>query len=1127
MPPTESGQSHASEPRRQVFSATSRRRARITDTFLLTAAFVLMGFAAVIAFGVMRAPSMKAPDRPASDPPGVPANAKNAFPPSRERPISPTKDRSDPVGAEKRMRLGFVGLEEGGLVSLAEHARDLDGVIPRWAALTSGPKGSAVRVYRDQPQAIARIRQSASEVAIYPEIENDIGGREMMALLADAAARSALAGQVADYLSNPALSGVVMNVTAMPEGACGGMAAMLRELTDGQRERGKKIFAVVAPDADPACLRAIADAVNYVVAATQDETVERRRPGALASQGWFEATASALAASVPPSKLILTLGSFASDVSWTGDWTIISVQRAWDIFKREGARLDFDPVSLNPSFGYAAADGGRHRVWLLDGATAFNQARAAMAIPVAGIAVWRLGLEDPAVWNVVGRGHEPDQDALRALEQMPPGYGNYRFVKAALLSIGPDIPGRRELRYDQHYGLVVGERIVSPASRGELGLWRPKDSDTVALTFDDGPDPRFTGRILDVLKEKGVHATFYLIGRNVLSSPELVRRIYAEGHDVGSHTFSHPDAFSIGLGRLEMEMNSTQRILEAVTGVQTGLFRPPYASPHAGYMDAGPQVIQTATRLGYLTAGMDVDSCDFCDLGTEWIVDSVVHGVIEGHGRIVVMHDSGGDREATVAALPRVIDGVRAAGFRFVSTHELVGLPREAVMHPWHPLAAVTDVQTEVWRRLIAGTQWSGERWPALMIGTAILGVARLTLVVVLAVFQSWRGARRRRRLREPYRGTIEVIVPAYNEEKVVCRTVESLLSAIGAVPNVLVVDDGSKDRTSDVLRERFAGEPRLTVLRKENGGKAAALNYGISRSTADVIVAIDGDTILDLEAIDRLTRPFVDPRVGAVAGSVVVGNALNLMTRFQALEYVMSQNLDRRAFELFNAIGVVPGAIGAWRRQAVLEAGGYARDTLAEDADLTFAVQMCGWRVLNEPSAVAMTEAPETLRAFMKQRFRWMFGTLQVACKNLGALLRRPRGLTFIAIPNVFLFQMVFTLLAPIVDAMLLWSIVGGFYFGNSDQIESLLLIGRYWLVFQTAECLAAVVAIALSGPDRARYWRLVPLLLLQRFTYRQLLYVTAIRSLLAAVKGTLVGWGKLVRTGNVFAINRRSPAA
>jgi cellulose synthase/poly-beta-1,6-N-acetylglucosamine synthase-like glycosyltransferase/peptidoglycan/xylan/chitin deacetylase (PgdA/CDA1 family) len=1112
--------SASTESKRQVFLDTKGWRARITNACLLTFSFALLGFVLVIALGVLWAPSMPPVPALPADPAGAVVAAKRIIPLRSEPEISLAQNRSGLVHPPQQLRLGFASQEEGSLLSLRQHAGDLDGIIPRWLALMSGSNGAALRMFRDPDETLQWLRANASGVSVYPELEIGLSDVDLFALFGDVGRRNALASQIEVYLREHGLAGIVVNVTGIPDAACENMASLFRELRGGLRDDARKVFAVIAPDARLGCLRPISEVVDYVIAATQDEAIERHTAGTPASQGWFEDRVRTLVASVPASKLIVTIGAFASDVSWSGNWTTIPVQRAWDILHQERSRVEFDANALNASFVYAGTDGGQHQVWLLDGVTAFNQAQAALAMPIAGIAVWRLGLEDPSLWRVVGRGRKPDADALRALEDIPPGYGNYRFVQGALISAGPDLAGKRTLVYDPAQRLVVDEQIVSPPLRGEIAIWRPSDPKAVAVTFDDGPDPRFTGRILDILKEKGVHATFYLIGRNVLSSPDLVRRMYAEGHDIGSHTFSHPNAFAIDTDRFEMELNATQRILQATAGFQTNLLRPPYGSLDFGYMDAGPQVIQAATRLGYVIGGMDVESCDFCGLSAEWIIRIVEHAVVDGHNQIILMHDSGGDREATVTVLPHLIDELRAAGFHFVSTHELVGLPREAVMHPWHPLASVADVQAQAWRRLVAGAQWTGERGPELMIGTAVLGLARLFLIAVLAVIQFFWSARRRRRLREPYRGSIEVLVPAYNEEKIICRTVEALLAArtLGTPPQVVVIDDGSKDRTSEVLRERFADEPRVTVLRKENGGKAAALNYGIIRSTADVIVAIDGDTILLPEAIERLTRSFCDPRVGAVAGSVIVGNKLNLMTRFQALEYVTSQNLDRRAFELFNAISVVPGAIGAWRRQALIEVGGYARDTLAEDADLTFAVQMQGWRVLNEPSALALTEAPETLRAFMKQRFRWMFGTLQVACKHVGALIRRPTGLTFIAIPNIFLFQILFTLLAPIVDIFLLWTVLGGFYFGLPNQTETVLLVGKYWLVFQVADCMGAVLAILLSGKGESGYWRLVPLLLLQRFTYRQLLYVTAIRSLLAAIKGTLVGWGKLVRTGNVL---------
>jgi cellulose synthase/poly-beta-1,6-N-acetylglucosamine synthase-like glycosyltransferase len=372
---------------------------------------------------------------------------------------------------------------------------------------------------------------------------------------------------------------------------------------------------------------------------------------------------------------------------------------------------------------------------------------------------------------------------------------------------------------------------------------------------------------------------------------------------------------------------------------------------------------------------------------------------------------------------------------------------------------------------------------------------------------------------RLPFNGKVSVLVPAYNEELVICKTISALRqSTYGRAFEIIVIDDGSTDRTAEVVRTAFQDDDRVKVLRKENGGKAAALNFGLANTEADVVVAIDGDTVLMPDAIDHLVAPFAGPSVGAVAGTVVVGNKINLITQFQALEYVTSQALDRCAFERFNAIGVVPGAIGAWRRDAVIAVGGYSTNTLAEDADLTLSLQRAGWHVVTAPAACAMTEAPETLQYFLKQRFRWMFGTLQVAYKHSSAILERPCGVSLITIPNVYVFQFGFTLLAPIMDLLLLWTLVLSLasIIGFAEpQGATLSLIAKYWVFFQTIDFSVAALGVALNGDKIGM--RLLPLLLLQRFTYRQLLYWTAVRALFAAIKGAFVGWGKLVRTGGV----------
>jgi cellulose synthase/poly-beta-1,6-N-acetylglucosamine synthase-like glycosyltransferase len=362
--------------------------------------------------------------------------------------------------------------------------------------------------------------------------------------------------------------------------------------------------------------------------------------------------------------------------------------------------------------------------------------------------------------------------------------------------------------------------------------------------------------------------------------------------------------------------------------------------------------------------------------------------------------------------------------------------------------------------------------------------------------------------------------VPAYNAERTIEETLGSVLGQTHRNIEIIVVDDGSTDNTYEVAKKRFALTNRVRVFKKPNGGKSTALNFGFAKANAEVVIAIDADTMLHRDAIPLLLQHFKDPRVGAVAGATCVGNAHNLITGFQALEYATSQNLDRRAFELANAISVVPGSIGAWRRDAMLGVGGYSSDTLAEDADVTIKLERAGWRVAYEPRAFARTEAPESLRTFLKQRFRWMFGTLQVAYKHRSAVFdRHARGVAFVALPNIFIFQFLFTLISPIIDLMLLSSVISGLASYSMSPLEpmpnAINAVVAFWIFFQTIELLTSAVALKLAR--QKGIWRLLPLLLIQRFCYRQLLYVAAVRVAVTAIKGNIVGWGKFARTGSV----------
>ena len=318
----------------------------------------------------------------------------------------------------------------------------------------------------------------------------------------------------------------------------------------------------------------------------------------------------------------------------------------------------------------------------------------------------------------------------------------------------------------------------------------------------------------------------------------------------------------------------------------------------------------------------------------------------------------------------------------------------------------------------------------------------------------------------------------------------------------VVVVDDGSTDATAARASEAAAGDERLRVVRQPNGGKASALNTALARTDAAVVVVMDADSLLEREALRRLVAPFADQAVGAVAGNVKVGNRSSWLGALQHLEYVVGINLDRRFFDLVNAVSIVPGALGGFRREAIVRAGGFPRDTLAEDADLTVAIGMYGYQVRTVADARAWTEVPATWRALWKQRYRWSYGTLQVLWKHRDAPFRwRATNVGRLGIPYLIVFGYLLPLLAPAIDVTLLYGLVVG------PQVPLLAAFG----VFTILQTLAAALALRLDGEPA---WHAGAVLGYQ-LGYRQMLFAVIASSLWAAFAGLPVGWGKLVRRG------------
>jgi cellulose synthase/poly-beta-1,6-N-acetylglucosamine synthase-like glycosyltransferase/peptidoglycan/xylan/chitin deacetylase (PgdA/CDA1 family) len=749
-------------------------------------------------------------------------------------------------------------------------------------------------------------------------------------------------------------------------------------------------------------------------------------------------------------------------------------------------------------------------VWFLDAVTAYNQLRACERLGVQGSALWRLGTSDSSLWKVWDATH-PDDSIREKLKDVPPGpdlvlEGDGDIWKF----IGQPKRGVRSYTYDAASDIFTSEKYESfPISYDidQLGAAPRK----LAITFDDGPDPRWTPKILDVLKEKKVPATFFVIGLDASQWPQILKREYAEGHAIGNHTYTHPAFDEVSPTQLRWELNLTQRLIGSTLGVKSILFRPPYGIDHQPEYAEEVSLLPVAQDMGYLIVGQKIDPHDWRQpygkqVPAQEIVDSVLRQA--ANGNIILFHDGGGDRSQTIEALPQIIDQLRERGYEFVPVPELVNKTRAEVMFP---------LSRQEWLEARAdGFIFGIYRWFVLGIATVfILGIflvsGRAAIVGILAVIEKLRSDKWKEMDPPP---AVTVLIPAHNEEGVILQTVTSVLASDYPAMRVVVVDDGSTDDTGPLLDTHFGDDPRVKIIHQANRGKAAALNHAMAESETEFVVTIDADTEIEPDAIRKLMRHFSDPKLAAIAGNVKVGNRSRWLTRWQALEYITSQNMEKRAFDLLNCITVVPGALGAWRKSVIESAGGITSDTVAEDADLTIAIRRLGWRIGYEEEAIAWTEAPETPGALIRQRFRWTFGTLQSFWKHSDTLFRPKYGtLGLIALPNIFVFQLVLPLISPIIDLMFLGSIAAWglmrlklswlpqLNWGASDLERSVL----FFLGFLIIDVLTCAVAFAL---ERKEDWTLLIPVLLQRFYYRQLMYVVLFRSVKEAVRGRPVGW-------------------
>src|SRR5882757_1288919 len=1071
-----------------------------------------------------------------------------------------------PLNTGEGLRATFYTDNAPSLSSLKQHIHQIDMLFPVWLHVNDAsgtllgamplapahtyrvvdPSGTVhgVDPNNDVHQAIANAHE---DTEIFPLINNyNIMTNDwdpvIGPMLNDPNARHNLRLQLDKFLAaNPDYHGISLDFEEIPDNAEAGYQALMAELFADFSAKNLRLYINVPVSTDKKMLAFEAAHTDGIVLMNYDQHENTSPPGPIAAEDWFESNLQHVLKIVPKQRLICALGNYGYD--WTMplpdakghtsqkviDVSSVSVQEAWQEASDSESSVSFAGDELNPHFAYDDEDEHvRHQVWILDAVTAMNEMRAARAMGIQTFALWQLGTEDSSLWNIWDKPSTPNIQTT--LEKIQPGNDINEEGEGDILHItGMPHSGSRTIDMDAENQTATDEHMLTypqPYTIEYYGYHPNK----VALSFDDGPDPKWTPKILDILKAKHVKGAFMVIGEQAQDNVGLLRRYIREGHEIGNHTYTHPDISEIPTRQVQLELNLTERLFASKLGIKPLYFRPPYSidqEPDTNDQAAPAYHIQ---QMGYTIIGDKIDTDDWNEHPRKspqeitWTVMEqlrIMKTKPQFRGSIILLHDGGGDRSATVAALPLLIDTLRARGYQIVPVSELMGKTTAEVMPPLTPnqrwQARIDSVAFTLFAfvgRFIVMVFFIGD----------VLMSARLVLIGLFAIIDRLRH-RNVPEVEGGFAPPVAVLIPAYNEETVIVRTIRSVLNSDYENLRAIVIDDGSSDRTYEVAREAYRDEiaaGRLQVLSKPNAGKAEALNYAVGLITEDYYVGIDADTVIARDAVSKLICHFADPKVGAVAGNAKVGNRVNLWTRWQALEYITSQNFERRALDLFNVVTVVPGAIGGWRTDAVRHGGSYPINTVAEDADLTMNLLEQGYKVIYEDQALAFTEAPIDAKGLMRQRFRWSFGTLQAVFKHKRAFTKN-RAMGFFALPNILIFQILLPLVSPLIDLMFVYGTIEYLldrHFhpdtANAAGFEKLL---AYFLTFLVIDFVTSALAFSLERRHPAKRgdgWLLFHIWL-QRFAYRQVFSIVLFKTIKRAIDGRPFNWDKIERTAKM----------
>ncbi|WP_158799492.1 glycosyltransferase [Pedobacter sp. L105] len=1028
-----------------------------------------------------------------------------------------------------RINAGFyVNWDPQSLDDLKDHIKQLDMVVTESFFIKNGADTLIDQVDPDAMKLIRKNKKTA--IAMVSNYTGDqFDGKAIHKLLQDKDLQNRFIANLIKKLKGYGYAGVNVDFEELTEKTDAPLTAFQKNLYEKLHAEHLLVSQDISPDNEDYNLSILDKYNDFIFIMAYDQHSESSNAGDISNQQWVEEQLDKVCEKISSDKVMLALACYGYDWPDGDVGKTITYQQAIATASRYGGKVMYNPITANLNYTYKDESDLKHEVYFTDAATNFNLIRKADDWGVAGIAVWRMGSEDPRLWTFISKDLSIDSvrksgvDLKRLTHIGLNDRIDYSGEGEVLDLVSIPKAGKIDVKLDTSDFTISGQNYVDLPTKYSIRRYGHQEK-KIVLTFDDGPDPVYTPEILDILQEEKVPGSFFVVGIMAEQNMGILLREYNLGHEIGNHTFFHPDMSKMGPERVNFELNATRKIIESVTGHSTILFRPPYNADAEPTTSAEILPVVQSRDQNYINIGESIDPQDWQPgITADEIFDAVVKQ--QSLGNVLLLHDAGGNRAATVEALPRIIKYFKSHGYEFSTIGQLIGKKRDDLM-PAVQLNS-SDFISSGDDLFLKAFSYGTLALNFIFTLAIILAILRSVFIAILAIKQKIDSKKEKEFLLKNPDMKVSVIIPAYNEEVTVVNTINSLLRT--TYPNVefIFVDDGSKDRTVELVKEAFGHMPQVKIFTKPNGGKATALNYGIQHTDSEFVICIDADTQLKTDAITELMRYFYEDEIAAVAGTVKVGNKNNLITNWQSIEYITAQNMDRRAFDILNTITVVPGAIGAFRRAVMEEVGGFTKDTLAEDCDLTMRILRAGYEVRNCDSAIAYTEAPETVNMLLKQRLRWSFGVMQSFWKNRKTLFNKKYGyFGMVGMPNILIYQIILPLFSPLADFFMLLSIITGIYSLSSvnslnvEGVRSLMSLHNgfgqvffYYCIFIVVDLLFAGIAFRMEKESYKKLLYIIP----QRFYWRQLMYLVLFRSIRKALKGELEGWGNLKRTGNV----------